>query len=51
MLFQITLTRFMHFVSIETLKFHCQAQGQMTKNAIDLPKLPIFRYYQGLRKR
>ena len=51
MLFQTTLTRFIHLVSIETLEFHCQAQRQMTKNAFDLPKSPVIRYYQGLRKR
>ena len=51
MLFQITLTRFIHLVSIETLKVHCQAQCQMTKNAFDLPKSPKIRYYQVLRKR
>ena len=50
MLFQNTLTRFIHLVFIETLKFHCQAHCQKTKNAFDLPKSPISRYYQGLRK-
>ena len=48
MLFQTTLTRFIHLVSIETLKFHCQAQCQMTKNAFDLPNSPIIRFNQGL---